>query len=373
MVGCTVFPLATPTRYIEAVPTATEVVPATPQRQVQGNPSGEIDVGESLVIAAYEKVGPAVVNITNRFVVRDSFYGVIPQEGTGSGFIIDGQGHIVTNNHVVENAEELEVTLADGKVVPAELVGTDPLSDLAVIKIDVPAEMLHPVELGDSSSLKVGQRAIAIGNPFGFERTLTTGVISSLGRTLQSREGRLIANVIQTDAAINQGNSGGPLLDSQGQVIGVNSAIFSPTGGSVGVGFAIPVDTVKKVVPELIAKGRYSHPWMGIRAITITPDFARQLELPMEEGLLVVEVLKDQPAAEAGLKGGTRQVRLGNTVLPVGGDIIMAIDDTPIASNKDLIVYLETETKVGDQIIVTVLRDGEELELPLTLGEQSSK
>ena len=196
VMGCTLFPLAIPTRYIEALPTATEAVPAMPQQPVQGTPSGELDIGESLVIAAYEKVGPAVVNITNRFMVRDFFYGVIPQEGTGSGFMIDGEGRIVTNNHVVENAEELEVTLPDGTVVPAELVGADPLSDLAVIKIDVPAGMLHPVELGDSNSLKVGQRAIAIGNPFGLERTLTTGVISSLGRTLQSTEGRLIANVI---------------------------------------------------------------------------------------------------------------------------------------------------------------------------------
>ena len=255
-------PTATPlVLVITATPGPPDVVAAGP------------DIEEQLVSSVYQRVSPAVVYITSKVIQYSFFWGPIPQEGTGSGFLIDREGHIVTNNHVVAGAEEVEVTLGDGGVLPARVVGTDPYNDLAVLKIDAEAARLIPVELGTSANLRVGQRAIAIGNPFGLDRTLTVGVISSLGRIIE-RQGELpLGEAIQTDAAINPGNSGGPLLNSQGQVIGVNTAIKSPTGGSVGIGFAVPVDAVKRVVPELIEKGYYAHPWLGFEAYSICPPW----------------------------------------------------------------------------------------------------
>ena len=214
-------------------------------------------------IAVYEKVADGVVNVTSTAVQMDFFFKPFPTQGSGSGSIIDARGHVLTNHHVVANAQKLEVTLADGSKWPAKLVGSDPDNDLAVIKIEAPREKLKVIPMGDSKNLRIGQKVLAIGNPFGFERTLTTGVISSLGRTIRSEVGTLIEDVIQTDAAINPGNSGGPLLNSAGEIIGINSAIISPSGGNVGIGFAIPVNTVKQVVPELIAKGYVTYPWIG--------------------------------------------------------------------------------------------------------------
>jgi len=337
-----------------------------------------VDVEEQLVISVYERVSPAVVNITSRAYTYDFFFNIVPQEGTGSGFIYDKEGHIVTNYHVVEGAEEIEVTLADETKVPARVVGVDPSNDLAVLKIEVPPEKLHPVELGDSRTLRVGQRVIAIGNPFGFQGTLTTGVISSLGRVIQSPDERFIGEIIQTDAAINPGNSGGPLLDSRGRVIGVNTAIFSPARASVGIGFAIPVETVKRVVPELITKGRYPHPWLGVEIFDITPERARLLRegginIPVDRGALVVGVYRGSPAHQAGLRGGTRRVRLGNLILPVGGDIIIAIDGTEIKGIQDLTIYLETRTRVGQVIQVTVMRDGQEKTFEVQLAERPER
>jgi putative serine protease PepD len=325
---------------------------------------------EQVVIDIYARVSPAVVHITSRVIVRDFFYGDVPQEGTGSGFVIDKEGHIVTNNHVVENAEKITVTLPDETSVEAKIVGTDPGTDLAVIKIDVPPEKLHPVELGTSANLRVGQRAIAIGNPFGLDRTLTTGVISSLGRPLETESGRTIYDVIQTDAAINPGNSGGPLLDSSGKVIGVNSAIYSPSGGSVGVGFAIPVDTVRRVVTSIIEKGYYAHPWLGISALSITSDLAGYLKLPVERGVLVIKVTPGQSAARAGIRGGNRNVQVGRYIVPVGGDILTAIDGNKIRGMEDLVKYLETKTKVGQVVTLTIIRDGKEQNIQAELGEQ---
>jgi S1-C subfamily serine protease len=276
---------------------------------------------------------------------------------------------------VVEGAEEVEVTLADETKLPAQVVGVDPSNDLAVLKADVPPEALHPVELGDSQTLQVGQRVVAIGNPFGFRSTLTTGVISSLGRTIQSPDERFIGEIIQTDAAINPGNSGGPLLDSQGQVIGVNTAIFSPSQASVGIGFAIPVETVKRVVPSLIATGRYLHPWLGVDIFDVTPELAQGLgeggfELPVDQGVLVMDVYPDSPADQAGLQGSTDEARWGNLMLPVGGDIIIAVDGTEVKGGQDLTIYLETQTKVGQAIQVTVMRDGREMTLEVQLAER---
>ncbi|MBC7249807.1 MAG: trypsin-like peptidase domain-containing protein [Anaerolineae bacterium] len=322
------------------------------------------DIEEQLIINIYERVSPAVVHITSQVITLDFFWGPVPQEGTGSGFIIDREGHIVTNNHVIEGAERIDVTLADGTVVPAQVVGADPYNDLAVIRIDVPAELLTPVELGSSADLRVGQRAIAIGNPFGLDRTLTTGVISSLGRIIES-EGRPLGELIQTDAAINPGNSGGPLLDSRGRVIGVNTAIRS---GAENIGFAVPVDTVKRVVPQLIATGRYEHPWLGILAYAITPGLAQALDLPVERGLLIAQIYRDSPAHKAGLRGGTRQVRVGNYRVMIGGDIITAINGVAVDSMDSLTVYLESKTAVGDTVELSVIREGQPLTVRVKLA-----
>jgi len=325
-----------------------------------------VDVGEQLVINVYEQVSPAVVHIASRVTTMSFFWGPIPQEGTGSGFVIDKTGHIVTNNHVVEGADEVHVTLADGTRVPAEVVGTDPYNDLAVIEIDVPPEKLYPVELGSSTDLRVGQRAIAIGNPFGLDRTLTTGVISSLGRPLEVESGRVIYNVIQTDAAINPGNSGGPLLDSRGQVIGVNTAIQT---GAENIGFAVPVDTVKRVVPELIETGHYRHPWLGAPGYSVDSELAQSLGLAVEKGILVAQIYRGSPAAKAGLRGGNREVIVGNRRIIAGGDIIVAIDERPVKNNEDLTVYLETETQVGQVVELTILRGDQEMTVKVKLGE----
>jgi len=322
------------------------------------------DIEEQLIINIYERVSPAVVHITSQVITLDFFWGPVPQEGTGSGFILDREGHIVTNNHVIEGAERIDVTLADGTVVPAQVVGADPYNDLAVIRIDAPVELLTPVELGSSADLRVGQRAIAIGNPFGLDRTLTTGVISSLGRIIES-EGRPLGELIQTDAAINPGNSGGPLLDSRGRVIGVNTAIRS---GAENIGFAVPVDTVKRVVPQLIATGRYEHPWLGILAYAITPGLAQALDLPVEQGLLIAQIYRDSPAHKAGLRGGTRQVRVGNYRVMIGGDIITAINGVAVDSMDSLIVYLESKTAVGDTVELSVIREGQPLTVRVELA-----
>lgn len=222
-------------------------------------------------ISVYEKVADGVVNVTSIAIQMDFFFNALPARGAGSGSFIDSKGHILTNHHVVANAQKLEVTLADGSKWPAKLIGSDPDNDLAVIKIEAPREKLKVIPMGDSKNLRIGQKVLAIGNPFGFDRTLTTWVISSLGRTIRSEVGTLIEDVIQTDAAINPGNSGGPLLNSDGEIVGINSAIISPSGGNVGIGFAIPVNTAKKVIPELIAKGYVTYPWIGATIQPLLP------------------------------------------------------------------------------------------------------
>jgi len=324
---------------------------------------------EQVVISVYKNASPGVVHITSVALAYDFFFNIVPQEGTGSGFIIDDQGYILTNNHVVADADRLEVTLADKTRVRARLIGRDPHNDLAVIKIDVPREKLNPLRLGDSNRLQVGQLAIAIGNPFGLDRTVTRGVISSLGRTLRAESGRVMRGIIQTDAAINPGNSGGPLLNSKGEVIGINTAIFSPSGGNVGIGFAIPINTAKRLLPELIRKGRASHPWLGIAGMDITPELAKDLGLPVREGILVAQVYPGSPAERAGLRGSRKPLRVGNTIVRTGGDIITAIDGRKLSSVDDLTSYLDLERKVGDIVRLDILRDGQSLSLPIRLGE----
>jgi putative serine protease PepD len=302
----------------------------------------------------------------------DFFFNAFPTQGSGSGSIIDTKGHILTNHHVVANAQKLEVTLADGSKWSANLVGSDPDSDLAVIKIDAPKEKLKVIPMGNSKNLKIGQKVLAIGNPFGLQRTLTTGIISSLGRTIRSDVGTLIEDVIQTDAAINPGNSGGPLLNSEGEIVGINSAIISPTGGSVGIGFAIPVNTAKRVAPELISKGYVTYPYIGATIQSLIPEMAKFLKLKIERGAMISEVVKGGPADKAGLKGGNQRVQVGNMIVLVGGDIVVKADQREVKTNDELIHYIR-EKKPGDTVLLKVFRKDSFIDMKVTLGERPRK
>jgi serine protease Do len=299
------------------------------------------------------------------------------QRGSGSGFVWDKEGHIVTNNHVVDGADKIRVTFSDGTIVEGTVVGTDPDSDLAVIKVDLPADQLFPVELADSTQVRIGQLAVAIGNPFGLENTMTVGIVSALGRSLPVESdvsmgpSYTIPDVIQTDAPINPGNSGGVLVDDQGKVIGVTAAIVSPVGASAGVGFAIPSVIVQKAVPMLIEKGRYAHPWLGISGTTMNPDLAQAMELDSDQhGSLVIEVVPGGPADEANLRGSDRTITVDGEELRIGGDVIVAIDGQPVEDFDDLTIYLVRSTEVGQEITLTVLRDGRERQVKVTLGER---
>ncbi|MFB0533427.1 MAG: S1C family serine protease [Anaerolineae bacterium] len=332
---------------------------------------------EELLVNLYERVNPAVVNIrvikrveqTATFVMPDEFY----QEGQGSGFVWDREGHIVTNNHVVEGADEVEAVFWNDTVVEGKVIGTDPDSDLAVVEVDLPAETLHPaVELGDSDELRVGQMAIAIGNPFGQAGTMTRGIISGLGRTFRPGSSPFaIPEMIQTDAAVNPGNSGGPLLDSEGRVIGINTLILSRSGSSSGVGFAVPINMAKRVVPVLIEEGEYQYAWLGITGTDLTPAIVEAKELPAStQGALVIEVGQDGPADEADLRGGTETIEIRGRPLRIDGDIILAIDGTPVQDMDDVIVYLVKHTRPGQEVELSILRDGQERKLTVELGER---
>ncbi len=348
-------------------PTPTPIILIATPTPLPDNVLAPIDVEEQLIANLYERVGPSVVHITTRVVTMDFFFGPTASEDTGSGFVYDREGHIITNFHVIQNAESIEVGLSDALTVPARVVGVDPPNDLAVLKVDVPPEQLFPLELGRSADLRVGERAIAIGNPFGLDRTLTTGVISALGRPLRTENNITIFNVIQTDAAINPGNSGGPLLDSRGRVIGVSTAIQA---GAQGIGFAVPVDTVRRVVPALIANGVYDHPWVGFLGYGVTPALAEALQLPVEQGILVAQLYQNGPAHQAGLQGAQQEVIIGNRRYLVGGDIVTAVNDKPVTDWMSLFEYLELETQVGDSVTLTIIRDGQTIELELTLMAQ---
>lgn len=350
-------PLSTPTPIIiVATPTPLSDSDMTP-----------IDIEEELVTNLYERTAPSVVHITARVITMNFFFGPSASEGTGSGFIYDDAGHIVTNYHVVENAESIEVKFSDEQIVSAHVVGVDPPNDLAVLEVDEPMPGLTPLVLGSSGSVRVGQRAIAIGNPFGLDRTLTTGVVSALGRPLQTNSDNYIFNVIQTDAAINPGNSGGPLLNSRGDVIGVNTAVRQ---NAEGIGFAVPVDTVKRVVPVLIEKGAYPHPWLGLLGYSITPGLAEALNLPVERGVLVAQLYRQGPATAAGVRGAQDQIIIGNQRVLVGGDIITAINGTSITNWNSLTEFLELHTRVGQTITLSLLRDGQPMEISLQLAAQ---
>jgi S1-C subfamily serine protease len=346
-----------------AVPTATPLAVPTPE----ANPNLGRLPQEQTIIELYKRVSPAVVYIEVPDI-EDPENG-----GSGSGFVYDRQGHIVTNAHVVQNAETIRVYFSDDTVAEATILGFDQDADIAVLKVDVPPEILFPVEMGSSADLQVGQLAVAIGNPYGYERTLTVGFISALGRVLRQESGFSIAEVIQTDAAINPGNSGGPLLDSSGRVIGVNSYYrpSNPLGGSIGIGFAVPVDEVKLVIPELITHGRYRHPWLGITGYEIRPELVAALDLSTSYGAMVTEVTPEGPSDKAGLRGGAQQVEVPGYPEPVtaGGDIIVAIDDVQVHGMDDIITYLQ-RTQVGQQVTLTIIRDGETIAVPVELGER---
>jgi S1-C subfamily serine protease len=323
------------------------------------------DPEEQNNIAVYKKALPSVVNITSTAVAFDFFYGAVPQQGMGSGFVIDGEGHILTNFHVIEGARQLEVTTSDKKKYKAQIVGTDPVHDLAVIQI--PAKDVPQASIGDSKNLVVGQKVYAIGNPFGLSGTMTRGIISSI-RSVKGQRG-FIDEAIQTDAAINPGNSGGPLLNVQGQVIGINSMIL--TGGaeqSAGIGFAIPINTAKAVLDDLVHLGRVRRPEIGVQTIPIGPDLADQMGLAADSGLLIVQVMPGSAAEKAGLHAGTERAYLGNAPITLGGDLIVAIDGQQIEDQQDLSHVMQNH-RAGDTVTVTVYRGKKRLDIKVVLGE----
>lgn len=371
-------PVATPTSESVAAaqpPVATPTLGPTLVAPIEDE-AAAANALEAQIIAVHETAGPSVVNITSRSIAYDLFMQPVPQEGTGSGFVYDEQGHIITNFHVVEGADELVVTLANGQNYEGQLVGVDAINDLAVIRIDAGADLPRPVPLADSDQVRVGQFVVAIGNPFGLEQTLTVGVISALGRIIQSpADNRFIGEAIQTDAAINPGNSGGPLLDLQGRVIGVNSQIISPSQANAGIGFAVSSNTVRRVVPELIARGYYPHAWLGITSLSLSANAADAfreagMDVPVDQGLLIIEVTPGGPADRAGIRGGDRVVRFGRFNIPLGGDILVAIDGEAIQTSRDLNLYLDTQAQVGQTVQVTVIRGGEEQNFDVTLAER---
>lgn len=328
----------------------------------------ELDARDQIMINLYDRINPSVVHISSSQNVPDFFYGTSPQEGTGSGFLYDDQGHIVTNNHVVSGADSLDVLLSNGLNLPATVVGTDSYYDLAVVKIDLPAGTASPLTLGDSDALKVGQTVIAIGNPFGLDRTLTTGVISALGRRIETDAGTAIGQAIQTDAAINPGNSGGPLLDAHGRVVGINTAINSPSGGSVGIGFAVPVNIIKQVVPSLIKDGHYIHPSLGVQVAEIGTEVTSN-DANIQRGLLIVQMDAGGAAEKAGLQAATITGRRGRYVVS-GGDIITAVGGKLVSSRNDLLLILEENYRPGDSVDITVVRDGKTITQTVTLGSE---
>jgi S1-C subfamily serine protease len=327
--------------------------------------SEPFDAEEQNNIGVYRKNIASVVNITSRVQAYDFFYGVYSQEGQGSGFIIDKAGHILTNFHVIAEAQKVEVTLSDRKKYTATIVGTDSPHDLAVLQIKAPD--LHPIVLGESGNLQVGQKVYAIGNPFGLAGTLTQGIVSSI-RGVQEPNGPFIEEAIQTDAAINPGNSGGPLLNWHGEVIGINTIIASAVGQSSGIGFAIPINTAKAVVNDLVTLGRVRRPALGVRTIPIDPDLADQLRLAADYGLLVVQAVAGGAADRAGLRGGDERAQLGNTIIMIGGDLIVAIDGDKVESQQDL-ARIMNKHRAGDTVKVTIFRNKKKLEVPVLLGE----
>jgi len=318
------------------------------------------------LVELFEKSEEGVVKIQ---VVRNNIPG--DTGSVGSGFVYDNLGHIITNAHVVDGASKATVTFLDGSQYDAEIIGTDKFTDIAVIKVSEKPRLLHPLQIGDSSQLRIGEQVAAIGNPFGLSGSMTSGIVSQMGRLLPSQDsGFSIPDVIQTDAAINPGNSGGPLLNMKGQVVGINTAIQSISGGNTGIGFAVPSNTAIKIVPSLIEDGEYHHPWIGISGRDIDPDLARVLELKDAKGFLIITVVDDSPADKAGLKGMTATQVIDGKEYPADGDIIISVDDKEVRKISDILIHLQREKSVGDIMVLGVLRDGEFMHKFLTLVER---
>ncbi len=331
--------------------------------EAAGNES--LDGEEQNNISVYRKNIPSVVNVTSRAMTFDFFYGLVPQEGQGSGFVIDKEGHILTNYHVVADARQVEVTLHNRKKYKATVVGTDVPHDLAVIQIKAPD--LVPAVLGDSRNLQVGQKVYAIGNPFGLAGTMTRGIVSSI-RPVREPNGATIDEAIQTDAAINPGNSGGPLMNWHGEVIGINTMILSNSGQNAGIGFAIPINTAKAVLNDLMTLGRVRRPALGVRTIPITPELADEMGLPADYGLLIVQVTPGGSADQAGLRGGTERAYLGNIPIMLGGDLIVAINGEKVQDEPDLTQMMNNH-RAGDSVKVTIFRGKKKLDVTVSLGE----
>ena len=302
--------------------------------------------------------------------LKDSVVLIQTNLGLGSGFVYDKKGNIITNQHVIEEAETIQVTFLDGNITSATNIGSDIYSDIAVIRVDPSVTSLHPVVLGNSSDLVVGEPVAAMGNPFGLSDTLTSGIVSSLERTMEAAGGYVIIDIIQIDAAVNPGNSGGPLVNIKGQVVGVNTAIQSETGTFTGIGFAIPSDTVKREIDDLIESGNYKHPWLGISALEVNIAIANAIGLEKPQGILVIEVTPDSPADLSGLRGGEDVTQVDGQDIPLGGDVITSVNDISVITMADLVVFMERNTIPGDSVVLGIIRDGQETSLTVTLGQR---
>jgi S1-C subfamily serine protease len=344
--------------------------PLNSERALAAASPVSLSTDEETNIQVYEKVSPGVVNITSMVLEYDFFFSPVAKEGaTGSGCVLDKEGNVLTNYHVIASAESLEVSLPDHTKYHAKIVGADKQNDLAIIKlVGAPGDRLHPIALGDSQSLKVGQKVLAIGNPLGLQNTLTVGIVSSLGRKIRTEGGDLVENVIQTDAAINPGNSGGPLLNTAGEMIGINTSIFTIGGGNIGIGFAIPANMIRRVADDLIREGRVVRPWVGISGYAVSEDLASALDLPVTSGILVARVERGSSLDGAGIQGANRVAILYNQRVLVGGDIITHVNGNPVTSTEELRLAVEGK-KPGDIVQLTIYRGREKLQKSVTLIE----
>ena len=320
------------------------------------------------LIEIFEKDEAGVVKVNVQRSETDNV-----TNGVGSGFVFDKKGHIITNAHVINDAKKIIITFLDGRSYNAEIIGIDEFTDIAVIKVNADLTLLHPLALGDSSNLKVGETIAAIGNPFGLSGSMTSGIVSQLGRLLPSGAGYSIPDIIQTDAAINPGNSGGPLLNMRGEVVGINTAIQSTTGEFTGVGFAIPSQTIAKIVPTLIERGEYDHPWIGISGRDIDPDLAKVLGLKDTVGFLIVTVVENSPASKAGLIGSDKIMEVEGVNYTIGGDIIVSVDGIEVRKIDDILIYLQRAKSVGDEMVLEILRDNRTTDITVILQERPNR
>src|SRR5271157_923465 len=323
---------------------------------------------ESINVRIYKSASPAVANILTKATEYDFFMDPVPVEGAGSGFVIDPRGFILTNYHVVAGAQAIEVILGDQSRYPAKFIGADQRNDVALVKVEPKGKKLSALPLGDSSALQVGQKVLAIGDPFGFQSTLTTGVVSALGRTVQTSQTTFIDQAIQTDASINRGNSGGPLINTHGEVIGINSAIYTPSGTTAGIGFAIPINTAKLIANDLMTEGKVRRAYLGVVTRPVAGWLAEALDLPVQDGLLVDETAKGSPAAAAAIRGGDRSAQAGMQRIRIGGDVIVALDGQKVSNQFDINLILNRK-RPGDTLTVTLYRGAKKMDVPVKLGE----